>query len=160
MMDKPKEKLEHRLGTLLTQKNLSLSLAESCTGGLISHRLTNIPGSSLYIKGGIIAYDNAIKINLLKIPAQVIAEKGAVSKEVASLMAQGVRQLMESDIGIGVTGIAGPTGGTKEKPVGLVYIGIATGDKTEVQKFLFTGEREEIKAKTADEALAKLLKLL
>lgn len=152
--------LEGVVGDLLTLKGLTLAIAESCTGGLLSHRLTNIPGSSAYFHQGIIAYDNKVKVKLLGVSAEILASRGAVSEEVALAMARGVRELAGTDIGIGITGIAGPGGGTPAKPVGLVYLAIDYQGATQVRKELFQGGREEIKWRATQSALDMLWRLL
>jgi nicotinamide-nucleotide amidase len=145
--------MEEVVGALLKQRRLKLSVAESCTGGLIGARITNIPGSSEYFERGVVTYSNAAKTEMLGVPAALMDRRGAVSREVAEAMAQGVRQAARTDLGLSVTGIAGPGGGTKEKPVGLVYISLssAQGVKTEEHKFL--GNREQIRTKAAQMAL-------
>jgi len=120
------ETLEEVVGHSLGAHKMSLSVAESCTGGLVKHRITNVSGSSDYFLGGVVVYHNDVKQKLLGVPDQVLRDFGAVSKETATHMAQGVRKLFSSDIGVGVTGIAGPTGGTPSKPVGLVYLALST----------------------------------
>lgn len=126
--------LEKVVGEVLSGKNLTVSVAESCTGGLISSRLTDISGSSNYIKMNLVVYSNEAKIDTLGVNPELIKTYGAVNEQVAAQMAQNIRKLAGTDIGLGVTGIAGPTGATPQKPVGLVYIGLADGDKTEVHK--------------------------
>lgn len=148
--------IEQKIAELLTRQNKTISVAESCTGGLVSNRITDIPGTSTYFKAAIVAYRKAIKIKLLKIPARIIAKNGTVSKVVAILMARNIRRLCETDIGIGITGIAGPSGGTKEKPVGLVYISLATRNYEIAKKFNFKGNRLAIKKQASSSAL-KLL---
>ena len=145
--------MEEGVGALLKQRRLKLSVAESCTGGLIGARITNIPGSSEYFERGVVTYSNAAKTELLGVPAALMDRRGAVSREVAEAMAQGIRQAARTDLGLSVTGIAGPDGGTKEKPVGLVYISLSSahGVKTEEHKFL--GNREQIRTKAAQMAL-------
>ena len=145
--------MEEVVGALLKQRRLKLSVAESCTGGLIGARITNIPGSSEYFERGVVTYSNAAKTELLGVPAALMDRRGAVSREVAEAMAQGIRQAARTDLGLSVTGIAGPDGGTKEKPVGLVYISLSSahGVKTEEHKFL--GNREQIRTKAAQMAL-------
>jgi len=138
---------------LLTSKKLSIATAESCTGGLLGHVLTSISGSSNYYDRGIISYTNQAKQDLLNVPVDLLQKYGAVSEPVAEKMAEGVRRNASSDIGVSTTGIAGPTGGTKEKPVGLVYIGLSTKRKTVVKRFVFDGERLENKDSTCVEAL-------
>ncbi len=145
--------LETRVGYLLREQGLTLAVAESCTGGLICHRLTNVPGASDYFMGGVVSYSNLAKQELLQVPADTLAAWGAVSEETAKAMASGVREAFHTDIGLSVTGIAGPTGGTPEKPVGTVYIGLATPQKVEARHHLFHGSREEIKALSAQAAL-------
>lgn len=144
---------EALVGDLLRQQGLTLAVAESCTGGLICHRLTNIPGASDYFMGGVVSYSNLAKMELLRVPSDILAVWGAVSEETARAMASGVREAFHTDIGLSVTGIAGPTGGTPGKPVGTVYIGLATPQKVEARHHLFQGSREEIKAQSAQAAL-------
>jgi len=146
-------KPEERLGVLLREKGLKLAVAESCTGGLIASRVTDVAGSSDYFNAGVVSYSNEAKQRLLSVPAASIESYGAVSKEVAQEMAEGVRAAIGADIGLSVTGIAGPTGGSPEKPVGTVYIGLATGTGAFVKKFQFKGERPDIKSQTSTEAL-------
>ncbi|OYT12260.1 MAG: competence/damage-inducible protein A [Bacteroidetes bacterium 4572_112] len=134
--------LEGIVGQLLTSNNSTIATAESCTGGLIAHKLTSIAGSSTYFIGGITAYNNSIKQAMLNIPESTIEEHGAVSEEVAKLMAKNVREIMGTDIGISTTGIAGPSGGSEDKPVGTVWIGFATKDTISAKKYLFGDQRE------------------
>src|SRR3989304_1406390 len=119
------EPIEVIIGRLFRKRGWRLSIAESCTGGLIGHRITNVPGSSDYFDGGVITYSNDAKIELLKVPEETIATYGAVSRQTAVAMAEGIRKLRGIEVGIGVTGIAGPAGGTEAKPVGLVYIALS-----------------------------------
>ena len=135
------------------KRGLSVSTAESCTGGLVSHRITNVSGSSDYYKGGVIAYANEVKEKVLHVAEKTLEEKGAVSAECALEMAEGVRKLLDTDIGIAITGIAGPTGGTPDKPVGLVYIALATKGYVYHEKYIFHGDRGENKHEAADAAL-------
>ncbi len=157
-------KLEGRLGGLLREKHLRLAVAESCTGGLIARRITDVAGSSDYFEAGVVVYSNQAKQTFLSVPAKSIETHGAVSREVAEKMAEGVRAATGSDIGLSVTGIAGPTGGSPEKPVGTVYIGLAarTGSSTGTffRKYQFSGGRLEIKAQTSTEALQFVVDLL
>jgi len=139
---------------------MTLGIAESCTGGLVSHRLTNIPGSSHFLKVGIIAYSNEAKKRLLGVKAHLLRNFGAVSAEVAQAMAKGIQNKFKCDFGIGITGIAGPTGATQTKPVGLVYIAASCGTKTIIKKFLLKGNRLSVKSQAATNALKLLLKLL
>ena len=154
------EKPEEAVGRLLIEKKLTLALGESCTGGLVSHRLTNVPGSSTYVLGGIVAYSNEAKQRLLEVEHSTLAEHGAVSPETAVEMARGVRQVLGADIGIGVTGIAGPGGGTPDKPVGLTHIALSARDRERVERFVWNGDREENKALSAEAALAMLREYL
>ncbi len=147
------ENLEYAIGRLLQVHNKRLAIAESCTGGLIGHRITNIAGSSEYFERGIIAYSNQSKIDLLNVSPLILERYGAVSEQTAKAMAKGVRYLSEVDIGLSITGIAGPSGGTKEKPIGLVYIAISTHNDCEVKKFNLTGDRKTIKQKASQFAL-------
>jgi nicotinamide-nucleotide amidase len=146
-------KLEEKVGLILREKGLKIATAESCTGGLIPNRITNTSGASEYFEAGLITYSNRAKTNFLAVPESVIEKKGAVSHEVAELMAKGVREATKADIGLSVTGIAGPTGGTVEKPVGTVYMCISCADQTSVRRFLFDGNRGAIKKQTSDAAL-------
>ncbi|MFC1703704.1 CinA family protein [Candidatus Omnitrophota bacterium] len=145
---------------LLIAQQKTLAVAESFTGGLIAHSLTNIPGSSQYFTAAVIAYSNTIKQSQLKIPKKTIEKNGAVSKEVAIAMAKNIRRLAKTDFGISTTGIAGPTGATKTKPVGLAFIALAIPSKTTVRKFVFKGTRCEIKKKAAEAALRLLYNYL
>jgi len=148
--------VEERVGRLLREKGLSLAVAESCTGGLICHRLTNVAGSSAYLERGLIVYSNRAKIDLLCVPESLLAEFGAVSVRTAELMARGVRDRSKVDIGLAVTGIAGPTGGSSAKPVGTVFIALASGDGAHVEHGLFPGDRSAVKQGAAQRALTLL----
>lgn len=152
--------LEIKIAKILLQQKKTLAVAESCTGGLLSHSLTNVPGSSAFFHLGLIAYDNAAKIKLLKVPARYINTSGAVSAEVVTFMAKGVRNILNTHYAIGITGIAGPTGGNKYKPVGLTYIAVATASETIVQQFHFKGNRSQNKTLAKNAALRMLLKIL
>jgi len=147
------EELEVVVGRLLTQRGETLSVAESCTGGLIGDRLTNIPGSSHYFERGVISYSNRAKLELLGVPWEMIKEHGAVSPQTAIAMAKGIKGISKTNYGLSVTGIAGPTGGSREKPVGLCYIGFAHQKGTSSQKFLFPGPRRANKERAAQAAL-------
>ncbi|MCM8766278.1 MAG: competence/damage-inducible protein A [Candidatus Omnitrophica bacterium] len=153
---KDKETLEEVVGKLLFKKRKSLAVAESCSGGLLAHRITNVSGSSRYFISGVIAYSNTEKVRLLKIPSELIRKYGAVSREVAEAMAKNIRKLTKTDIGIGITGIAGPKGGSLRKPVGLVYIALSTENKTRVKEFHFLGDRLTVKMNASQEALEML----
>ena len=138
--------LEEVVGNLLKERNMTLATAESCTGGLLSNRITNIPGSSAYFLEGVISYSNEAKNKILGVPMDLLVAHGAVSAPVVEAMAKGVRKLSGSDIGVGVSGIAGPGGGTEEKPVGTVFIGLDTACSGKISReFHFRGNREEIK---------------
>jgi len=145
--------MEGVVGGMLLQKKLTLSVAESCTGGLIGNLLTNVPGSSGFFHGGVIVYSNQAKMDLLRVSKETIDTHGAVSDPVAIDMAAGVRRELKTDLGLSVTGIAGPDGGTAEKPVGTVYIGLASGDETFSGKYRFWGKREQNKLNSAMMAL-------
>ncbi len=139
------ETLEEVVGMYLVMKQKTVATAESCTGGLVSERLTRVPGSSSFFLGGAVVYSNDLKTKLAGVPPALIEAHGAVSKLVAQAMAEGIRQRTGASIGIGVTGIAGPSGGTPEKPVGLVYISLADDRGTQVREFRFPGDRERIR---------------
>lgn len=148
--------LEDLVAKLLREKNQTLAVAESCTGGLISHRLTNIPGISEFLERGIVSYSNTAKIGVLGVDPEIIAQYGAVSKETALAMAKGVKEISKTSLGLAVTGIAGPTGGSEEKPVGLVFISLFTGQGGQYQRYIFPGDRTNIKNRTAHTALFML----
>jgi nicotinamide-nucleotide amidase len=148
--------MEGLVGRYLQKNSLTLAVAESCTGGLIGHRLTEVPGASEYFLGGVVSYSNDAKCDLLRVPAAVLARHGAVSPETARDMARGVREVFHAAIGLAVTGIAGPSGGSLEKPVGTVYIGLATDTGEDVWHYQFHGNRAEIKTLTAETALDRL----
>jgi nicotinamide-nucleotide amidase len=145
--------LEEVVGRQLREQGRTLAVAESCTGGLICHRVTNISGSSDYFLGGVVTYSNEAKMDLLQVAAETLREKGAVSAETAAAMALGVKDLFRTDFGLAVTGIAGPTGGTPEKPVGLVFMGLAPLNGVETRRHLFPGDRDMVKTLTAETAL-------
>ena len=151
------EEILDKISIILKEKSLKIATAESCTGGLISHTFTNISGSSEYFDRGIVSYSNKAKIELLEVTEDVLDKYGAVSEQVAKAMAEGIRNRSNVNIGIATTGIAGPTGGTKEKPVGLVYIAISTIENTTVKRFQFSGNRLENKESTCNAALKMLL---
>lgn len=147
------EPMELRVGNLLRQEGLTLSVAESCTGGLIGHLLTEVTGSSGYFQGGAVVYSNTSKINLLAVSEDTIQQFGAVSDETAREMARGVRICFKTDLGLAVTGIAGPDGGSEDKPVGTVHIALAAGDEVFSEKYRFQGKRRQVKLQTAMMAL-------
>jgi len=152
--------LAKRAGELLKEMGLTLSLAESCTGGLIAHRITNVSGSSNYFLGGVVAYSNKAKEKILGVPHEILVQYGAVSEESARAMAEGARRLFASDLALGVTGIAGPTGGTPEKPVGLVYIALAAEEEVKCERYIWKGDRLQNKAQSAEAALEMLIAYL
>ncbi len=155
------ETLEAQVGAALRAKNWTIGTAESCTGGLILHRLTNIPGSSAYVLGGVVAYSNQIKQSVLRVKQGTLIAHGAVSEQTAQEMALGARQLLKAHITVSVTGIAGPGGGTAEKPVGLTYIALAGPDDLLVsERHIWDGSREAIKQASADSALKLVLDTL
>ena len=153
--------MSNSLSELLTAKSLTISVAESCTGGLIGHLITSIPGSSEYFMGGIISYSNQAKCDLLRVSPDTLDRYGAVSDQTAKEMAMGVKERFKSDIGLSVSGIAGPDGGSDEKPVGTVFMGFCFGnDEPCSVKYLFKGNREEIKQQTAETALENIRRYL
>lgn len=147
------DKLEKIVGEILLKNSLTVSFAESCTGGVLSGKLSDIPGSSGYFKGGVVCYSNESKISIVGVRESTINNHGAVSKETASELAENVRLKMNSDIGISITGIAGPAGGSEEKPVGLVWIGYSDGKETFTKKYLFGENRERTRLRSATAAL-------
>jgi nicotinamide-nucleotide amidase len=154
--------MEEVVGRQLSKHGLMLSVAESCTGGLIGHRLTQVPGSSAYFDRGVISYTNQAKHDVLGVPLSLLRQYGAVSPQVAAAMAKGVRLKSGADIGLSVTGIAGPGGGTEHKPVGLVYIGLnaksarRSTQRTITEEFRFHGDRHTIKMRASQAALNML----
>ena len=154
------EDLEKIIGKLLNDQSMTLATAESCTGGLVSHRLTNVPGSSEYYVGGIVSYSNDVKAETLGVSKTILEEQGAVSKETACEMAENIRSKLSADLGLSITGIAGPAGGTKQKPVGLVYIGVKKGNKIKINKCLFKSKkRSSIQKATVKKALDLILRI-
>jgi nicotinamide-nucleotide amidase len=145
--------MEEVVGALLKQRRLKLSVAESCTGGLIGARITNVSGSSEYFERGAVVYGNQAKTEMLGVPEELIKKHGAVSREVAAAMAQGIRRSARTDYGLSVTGIAGPGGGTREKPVGLVYIGLASPQGVRSEEYKLLGTRAQIRLKASQLAL-------
>jgi PncC family amidohydrolase len=156
-MSKP---VEVQAGELLTRSGMTLAVAESCTGGLIGHRLTNVAGSSAYFLGGIIAYAYEAKEWLLEVRHTTLYEHGAVSEETAIEMARGARRALRADIGLSVTGIAGPGGGLPGKPVGLTWIAISTREGDSAESHVWEGDREQNKTLSAEAALQFLIKRL
>ena len=145
--------LEILVGQLLTQHKLTLAVAESCTGGLVGHRLTNVPGSSTYFLGGVVAYAYDAKEDLLGVSHNTLYDHGAVSEETAREMARGVRRALGADIGVSVTGIAGPGGGMPDKPVGLTWVALSTREGEHAKRFVWDGDRITNKEKSAEAAL-------
>jgi nicotinamide-nucleotide amidase len=149
--------LESTVGLRLKKKRLTLAVAESCTGGLLGGRLTSVPGSSAWFRGGVIAYDNSVKSKLLGVSAALLKKRGAVSQECAEAMARGARKAAGADLGVAITGIAGPDGGTKEKPVGLVHLAVSgPGRALRARRLDIHGPRESVRARAAGAALALL----
>lgn len=159
-MDPAFEALSAEIGEILTQTRQTISVAESCTGGLLSHVLTGVSGSSGYFIGGVVAYSNRIKEAILGVRSDTLELYGAVSTQTAHEMADGIRTRFKTDIGLSTTGIAGPTGGTPEKPVGLVWIGISRKNVTRTVECHFDGDREQIKYYTVQKLLSTVLSYL
>lgn len=151
---------EVETGKLLAQRGETLAVAESCTGGLLAGRITNVPGASAYFLGGIIAYSNAAKVTLLGVPEKIITSKGGVSAECTQAMARGARARLRAGVSLAISGIAGPGGGTPDKPVGLVYVALASPHGTWVEEHRFAGERGENRQAACDAALDLLLRHL
>ena len=152
--------LEKDIGALLIAQGLSLVTAESCTGGLVAHRITNAPGSSAYFLGGFVTYTNEAKEELLGVRHETLVSHGAVSEQTASEMANGARQRMGADLAISTTGIAGPTGGTPLKPVGLVYIALSAPDLELCRRHIWKGDRLDNKEQSAEASLKLILSYL
>ena len=138
-------------------RSLTVAAGESCTGGLVADAITDISGSSAYFRGSIVAYANEAKMGLLDVPGEVLAAHGAVSAQVARAMAEGARRRFDAAIGVGVTGIAGPGGGSEDKPVGLTYIAVASQDSAEVRRHVWQGDRDANKIASAEAALELLI---
>jgi len=147
------ESLEQITGYFLQMRNATLAVAESCTGGLVAERLTSVGGSSRYFAGGAVVYSNQLKTAFADVPAALMEKCGAVSREVAAALAEGIRKRCGTTLGIGVTGVAGPTGGSAEKPVGLVFHALASEQETEVVERNFPGDRERIRWFASQQAL-------
>lgn len=159
-MEEREDQLAARLGAALRAAGKTVACAESCTGGLVTSRLTDIPGSSDYVMGSVVSYTNDIKERLVGVRHETLAAHGAVSPETAREMADGIRRVIRTDLGLGITGIAGPGGGTAAKPVGLVYIAVSSEKGTRVTENHFSGTRTEVKRQTSDAALALALDAL
>lgn len=155
-----KERVEKQIGEALLRKGWRLAVAESCSGGLLSHRITNIPGSSRYFAGGVTAYSNRVKSDLLGIKPSLLKSRGAVSAEVALALARGARRELKTEVGIGITGIAGPGGDSPQKPVGLVFEAVVTPEEERVRTFHFSGTRLQVKRQAARTALELLIELI
>ena len=150
------ESLSEETGRKLRAARLTIACAESCTGGLLTSVLTDVPGSSAYVMGSVVSYSNEVKNRILHVSAETLSVCGAVSEETARAMAEGIRNLMQTDLGVGITGIAGPDGGSAEKPVGLVYIAVANQAKVTVHKNNFYGTRSENKYAAVNHALVMI----
>jgi len=144
------------VGKILEQRSLTLAVAESCTGGRLGDAITDVPGSSAYFLGGVISYSNEAKSSLLGVDRSTLESMGAVSEEVALMMADGVRKRLGASIGVGITGIAGPTGSTPDKPVGLVCIAVSSSERSFSSRSVFSGSRSDVKAQAVLKALEML----
>ncbi|MBI5150876.1 MAG: CinA family protein [Candidatus Omnitrophica bacterium] len=153
-------RLEAEVAQGLIDRFKTLAIAESCTGGLLTHRLTNIPGSSRFLQAALVLYNNEAKKKILKVPARVLGRYGAVSEQTAAAMAKAVRRMFRADFGVAITGIAGPGGATETKPVGLVYIAISVPAETLCLRCRFQGTRAHIKRQASTQALRLLKKCL
>ena len=151
------EVLSSQVGNELSRTQQTIAAAESCTGGLLSHVLTSVSGSSGYFIGGVVAYSNQVKESILGVQPETLQTFGAVSEQTACEMAEGVRRKLGTDVGLSTTGIAGPTGGTPEKPVGLVWVGISTAEGTAAFACRFDADREGVKTLTVENLLTRLL---
>jgi len=155
-----KQSLEALVGHLLREKNLMLAIAESCTGGMVADRITNVPGSSDYFRGGIVAYAYEAKVALLKVSWDTLNTHGAVSEETVLEMARGARNALETDVAVSISGIAGPGGGMPGKPVGTTWIGLSSDDGDWARKFVWDGDRLQNKVSSAEAAMQLLLDYL
>ncbi|NIM93457.1 MAG: nicotinamide-nucleotide amidohydrolase family protein [Anaerolineales bacterium] len=154
------EPVEVLVGHMLRARNLTLATAESCTGGLVGHLLTEVPGSSDYFLGGIVAYSNEVKTDILGVRPETLEVYGAVSQETAREMAEGVRAALKASVGLAVTGIAGPTSDQSEKPVGLTWLALSTEEGIWTESHQWEGDRQQNKAQSAEAALGLLLRFL
>ena len=153
--------LSEKITNMLIKKKLTISVAESCTGGMLSSALTSVSGSSKIFNLGLVVYSNKSKINVLKISKNIIKEYGTVSKQVCFYMAKNLNKISKTDISVSITGIAGPSGSTKKKPVGLVYVGIKKGNRTEIKKYLFKNKgRSYIQKAAVNKSLGLVLSFL
>lgn len=148
---------EEKLNSILMLNGRTIALAESCTGGLISSRITDVAGASNYFQAGVVSYSNKAKESFLGVSGEILDAKGSVSAETAQEMAEGIRRAAGADVGLSVTGIAGPGGGSAEKPVGTVYMALAAEGKTVIRKHQFSGDRRAIREQTAEKALLLLI---
>jgi PncC family amidohydrolase len=160
MGEPDEDALEVIVGRLLKQRGMTLAVAESCTGGLIGHRITDVPGSSAYYEGSVTSYSNNVKELILHVRHDTLCRYGAVCERTAQEMAEGVRRALNADIGLAVTGIAGPGGGTPEKPVGLVYVALVAPDGEWVEQCVWDGSRWENKDRSAEATLDLLRRYL
>jgi len=151
---------EIQLGNLLRKRGLTIAVAESFTGGLIGHVITNAPGSSVYFQGGVIAYANEVKMDILGVSEQTLIKYGAVSRETVLEMARGVRAALNTDIGISSSGIAGPDGGSAEKPVGMAWIGLSVLQSEAAEQFVYSGDRLQIKEQATQAAIQRVIDFL
>jgi len=151
--------LAERLGEALSQRRWTISTVESCTAGGLAYRITEVPGSSTYFLGGVVAYDNRVKVDWVGLPERIFAEHGAVSEEAARSMSENGRSRFDTDLCVAITGIAGPGGGTAEKPVGTVFISASSRTETRTERFQFEGDRETIRQRSIDAALDLALDL-
>ncbi len=156
-MADPLVDLAARLRARCAGRGLTVATAESCTGGLVAHLITEVPGSSTYLRGGIVAYADEVKRSQLGVPGEVLAAHGAVSAQTAIAMADGVRKRFGTDLGLGITGVAGPDGGSEAKPVGLAYVAVTGLGPPDVRRFLWSGNRTDNKRASAEAALEMLL---
>ena len=159
-MKRKPESMEVEIGRLLMQRGLKLGLAESCTGGLVGHLITNVPGSSEYFMGGVISYAYEAKVSILGVSWNTLKNYGAVSHETVLEMARGAKKIFNVDVAVSISGIAGPGGGSEDKPVGTTWVGLVATDGEWTREFHFDGDREENKASSADAALQMLLDYL
>ncbi|MDH4210280.1 MAG: nicotinamide-nucleotide amidohydrolase family protein [candidate division WOR-3 bacterium] len=148
------------IGGMLLERKLRISVCESCTGGMLGAAITSAPGSSRYFAGGVIAYSDAVKKNVVGVKRSTLERFGAVSAQTAREMARGVRNRMRSDVGVAITGIAGPNGGTAKKPVGLVYIAVAAGKRCKVKRFMFIGGRQTVRKSSVKKAFDMIREML
>ncbi|MDD4018975.1 MAG: nicotinamide-nucleotide amidohydrolase family protein [Kiritimatiellae bacterium] len=157
MMKREECAAERRLVAICREKGVTVATAESCTGGLVAGRITSVPGASAMFMGGVVSYANAVKRDMLGVPQEVLDRVGAVSAECAEAMARGARARLKAGVAVSVTGIAGPDGGSPQKPVGLVYLGVASAAGVRTECFRLSGDRESIRGQAVERALEVLL---